>query len=29
MFDMMYKIKELFLPEGLLDIHNKLSYFQM
>lgn len=26
---MMYKIIELFLPEGLLDIHYKLSYFQI
>lgn len=29
MYDMMYKIIELFLPEGLLDIHYKLSYFQI
>lgn len=29
MYDMMYKIIELFLPEGFLDIHYKLSYFQI
>lgn len=29
MYDMMYNIMELFSPEGLIDIHNKLSYVQI
>lgn len=29
MYDMMYNIMELFSPEGLIDIHYKLSYVQI